>query len=172
MKITTKLTPFVELVIVNKAQNEAFRFNSNELLPEHVMLALLRAKDKEIEGTLAGFSIDFKRLIFHIENNLHNDDNISVFTPVTISNRMVNILNDLVNHCRNAKRRFIEGSDLFIQIALEKGSIVEGFFKNNHIDPRLLRKKEKNVSAHPSLTPQEIDRVVSADDGNRPFFFF
>jgi len=133
------LTQRAQRILTIFAQEEAKRFHSDQLLPEHIILALL--KDGEGMGykALRKAGVDPIELQLEIERNLPKRQSGFILGDVPQSKRGKKVLEDSAEEARNMGHEYIGTEHLLLAAAKEQGSLVYNFLTKNGVALDLLR---------------------------------
>lgn len=133
------LTQRAQRILTILAQDEAKRFHSEQLLPEHILLAILR------EGSGLGYKVlqkamvDLQKLQAEIENSLPRKKGGFILGDVPPSPRGKKILEDSAEEARNLGHEYIGTEHLLLACSREEGSVMARFLSNNNITIDMLR---------------------------------
>ncbi len=121
------LTQRAQRILTVLAQEEARRFHSDLLLPEHVILALL--KDGEGIGykALRSLNLDLADLQAEIEKTIPRKPSGFVLGDVPPSKRGKKILEESANEARNLGHEYIGTEHLLLATVAEQGSVVANY---------------------------------------------
>lgn len=121
------LTQRAQRILTIYAQEEAKRFHSDQLLPEHIILALL--KDGEGLGfrVLKSLDIDPIALQVEIEKSIPKKHSGYILGDVPPSHRGKNILESSAEEARKMGFQYIGTEHLLLASVMEAGSIVQRF---------------------------------------------
>ncbi|MCK5674779.1 MAG: ATP-dependent Clp protease ATP-binding subunit, partial [Spirochaetales bacterium] len=170
------LTQRAQRILTIFAQEEAKRFHSDQLLPEHIILALL--KDGEGLGfkVLKSLNIDPHSLQVEIEKSIPKKHSGYILGDVPPSHRGKNILETSAEEARKMGIQYIGTEHLLLASVIETGSIVQRFlikydvgseeirnaiinFRKTNPQGRMANKiplqsqKQKHQSSHTKGTP-------------------
>ncbi|MCF7927617.1 MAG: ATP-dependent Clp protease ATP-binding subunit [Spirochaetales bacterium] len=134
------LTQRAQRILTILAQEEAKRFHSDQLLPEHIILAVL--KDGEGLGfkVLKQLKIDPVELQLELEKNIPKKQGGFILGDIPPSKRGKRLLEDSAEEAKNLSHEYIGTEHLLLAASTEKGSTVERFFTHHSVDPDKLRK--------------------------------
>ena len=133
------LTQRAQRILTILAQDEAKRFHSDQLLPEHIMLALLK------EGSGLGYKvlqkamIDPARLQVEIEGNLPRKKGGFILGDVPPSPRGKKILEDSAEEARNLGHEYIGTEHLLLACSREEGGVISRFLGAFNVTVEMLR---------------------------------
>jgi ATP-dependent Clp protease ATP-binding subunit ClpC len=152
------LTQRAQRILTIIAQEEAKRFHSDQLLPEHIILALL--KDGEGLGfrVLKSLSIDPHLLQMEIEKSIPKKHSGYILGDVPPSLRGKTILENSAEAARKMSIQYIGTEHLLLAAVMETGSIVQRFLVNynvgtEEIKTAILSLREANPSVRKNITP-------------------
>ncbi len=119
------LTQRAQRILTIFAQEEAKRFHSDQLLPEHIILALL--KDGEGLGykALKRLNVDPTEMQLEIERSIPKKHSGFILGDVPPSKRGKKILEDSAEEARNLGHEYIGTEHLLLASAKETGSVVQ-----------------------------------------------
>ena len=133
------LTQRAQRILTILAQDEAKRFHADQLLPEHIMLALLK------EGSGLGYKvlqkamIDPVRLQIEIENSLPKKKGGFILGDVPPSPRGKKILEDSAEEARTLGHEYIGTEHLLLACSREEGSVILRFLSDLNVTVETLR---------------------------------
>jgi len=133
------LTQRAQRILTILAQDEAKRFHADQLLPEHIMLALLK------EGSGLGYKvlqkamIDPVRLQIEIENSLPKKKGGFILGDVPPSPRGKKILEDSAEEARTLGHEYIGTEHLLLACSREEGSVILRFLNDFNVNTETLR---------------------------------
>jgi ATP-dependent Clp protease ATP-binding subunit ClpC len=121
------LTQRAQRILTVFAQEEAKRFHSDQLLPEHIVLAML--KDSESMGfkVLGKMNIDSEELREEIEKNVPKKNAGFILGDVPPSKRGKQMLEDSAEEARSLGHEYIGTEHLLLAAMREQGSLVNRF---------------------------------------------
>lgn len=97
-------------------QTEGRRLNSEILIPEHILLALLKERDSAAIKILAKLGINFDILKRTLDNNFHNNGTSIVIGSIPHSKRFNKILEYASDECRKLNNNFIGTEHLLLAL--------------------------------------------------------
>ncbi|MFP4489922.1 MAG: ATP-dependent Clp protease ATP-binding subunit [Spirochaetaceae bacterium] len=127
------LTQRAQRILTIFAQEEAKRFHSDQLLPEHIILALL--KDGEGLGykALQNLNIDPSQLQGEIEKSIPKKHSGFILGDVPPSHRGKKVLEDAAEEARALGHEYIGTEHLLLASAKESGSVVQRYLSRNSV---------------------------------------
>ncbi len=161
------LTQRAQRILTIFAQEEAKRFHSDQLLPEHIILALL--KDGEGLGykVLKSLKIDPAALQIEIEKNIPKKHSGYILGDVAPSHRGKNILESSAEEARKMGFQYIGTEHLLLASSMETGSIVQRFLAKYSIGQEDIKTEILNLQKNDQpkrkivSTPQTMKRQKS-----------
>ncbi|MFP4363426.1 MAG: ATP-dependent Clp protease ATP-binding subunit [Spirochaetia bacterium] len=139
------LTQRAQRILTVLAQEEAKRFHSEQLLPEHIILAMI--KDGEGLGfkTLKKLNVDPAQLQIEIEKSIPKRPGGFLLGDVPPSKRGKKILEDSAEEARNLGHDYIGTEHLLIASAREEGSIIARFLNKMNVTVETIRQATLNM---------------------------
>jgi ATP-dependent Clp protease ATP-binding subunit ClpC len=116
------LSPRVQKVINFLAQEEAKKLNHDRLLPEHILLGLLRDGEGIAVDTLKSLGVNLQELQHDIENALRKSGEILMLGEVPPSPRIEKILRYSAEESKNLGHTYIGTEHLLLGILREDNS--------------------------------------------------
>lgn len=147
------LTQRAQKVLTILAQDEAKRFHSDQLLPEHIILALLK------EGGGLGFkalekvSIDPQKMIVEIENSIPRKRGGFILGDVPPSPRGRKVLEDSAEEARNLGHEYIGTEHLLLACGRESDGETSKYIAKLDITIEMLRDVIAELSGSTSSSP-------------------
>ncbi len=133
------LTQRAQKVLTILAQEEAKRFHSEQLLPEHIVLALLKDGEGVAVKALQKSKADIGEMQMEIERSLPMGKGGLILGDVPPSKRGKKILEDSAEEARNMGHEYIGTEHLLLAAAREDGSVTNRYLAGSNITPNLLR---------------------------------
>lgn len=133
------LTQRAQRILTIFAQEEAKRFHSDQLLPEHIILALL--KDGEGLGykALQNLNIEPSQLQAEIEKSIPKKSSGFILGDVPPSHRGKKVLEDAAEEARALGHEYIGTEHLLLAATKESGSVVQRFLAKSSISADNIR---------------------------------
>ncbi len=140
------LTQRAQKVLTILAQEEAKRFHSDQLLPEHIILALL--KDGEGVGVKAiqRLKVSTAEMQSEIERSLPKGKGGLILGDVPPSKRGQKILEDSAEEARSMGHEYIGTEHLLLAAVKEQGSIVSRYLSKFSVTANALRDAVLQIS--------------------------
>ncbi|MCL2294594.1 MAG: ATP-dependent Clp protease ATP-binding subunit, partial [Spirochaetes bacterium] len=133
------LTKRAQKVLALIAQEEAKRFHADQLLPEHIILALLKEGEGQALKILRKFKIEPAQLQVEIENNIFKNRGGFLLGDVPLSKRGRKVLESSAEEAKRFNHEYIGTEHLLLAAANEPGSIVSMFLVSRGITFDMLR---------------------------------
>ncbi len=133
------LTQRAQKILTVLAQEEAKRFHSDQLLPEHIVIALL--KDGEGVGvkTLQRARVDLGEMQIEMERSITVGKGGLILGDVPPSKRGKRILEEAAAEARNMGHEYIGTEHLLLAASKEEGSATARYLGQNRVSPAMLR---------------------------------
>ncbi|ADK81054.1 ATP-dependent Clp protease ATP-binding subunit [Sediminispirochaeta smaragdinae] len=133
------LTQRAQRILTIYAQEEAKRFHSDQLLPEHIILALL--KDGEGLGyrALQVIKVDPEELQIELEKSIPRKHAGFILGDVPPSHRGKKLLEDSAEEARALGHEYIGTEHLLLSASKEAGSVVQRFLAKRNIGVEIIR---------------------------------
>jgi ATP-dependent Clp protease ATP-binding subunit ClpC len=134
------LTQRAQRVLTLLAPEEAKRFSSNQIHPEHIVLALLKDGEGIAVKALKKININISDMINEIEQNIPKSL-IPLSFPLEIqpSNRLKNVLEDSSEEAHNLGHEYIGTEHLLLAAAKEQDSLTNKYLERNTVTMNDLR---------------------------------
>ncbi len=140
------LTKRAQKVLALIAQEEAKRFHADQLLPEHIILALLKEGEGQALRILKKLGIEPVQLQVEIENNIFKNKGGFLLGDVPLSKRGRKVLEDSAEEARKFSHEYIGTEHLLLAAAKEPGSIISMFLASRGITTEILRDTVSEMS--------------------------
>jgi ATP-dependent Clp protease ATP-binding subunit ClpC len=133
------LTQRAQKILTVLAQEEAKRFHSDQLLPEHIIIALL--KDGEGVGVkaLQKARIDLGEMQLELERSVPMGKGGLILGDVPPSKRGKRILEESAAEARNMGHEYIGTEHLLLAASQEEGSPTARYLNRYNVSPNILR---------------------------------
>ena len=160
------LTQRAQRLLTIFAQEEAKRFHSDKLLPEHIILALL--KDGEGVGykALKELKVDPVELQLEIEKSIPKRHTGFILGDVPPSKRGKKMLEDSAEEARNLGHEYIGTEHLLLAASRETGSVVARTLAKYNVNIDALRESVVHLSGS-SASQQAQARKASIQQGQQ-----
>ena len=133
------LTQRAQRVLTVLAQEEAKRFHSDQLQPEHVVLALLKDGDGVAVKALQRVKVNIAEMQLEIERSIPKKSGGLILGDVPTSSRGKRILEDSAEEARNLGHEYIGTEHLLLAAAKETGSSTARYLARYNISAAVLR---------------------------------
>jgi ATP-dependent Clp protease ATP-binding subunit ClpC len=133
------LTQRAQKILTITAQEEAKRFHSDQLLPEHIILAILKDGEGLAYKILQKMNMDPVQLQLEIEESIPKKKGGFILGDVPPSKRGKRILEGSAEEARNLGHEYIGTEHLILAAARESGSILERILGKNNLSVENLR---------------------------------
>ena len=133
------LTPRAHTVIVILAQEEAKRFHSEQLLPEHVILALLKDGEGVVVKALQGVKINVAEMQVEIERTVPKGTGGVIFGDVPASKRALKMLETSAEEACSMGYELLGTEHFLIAAARERGGEVMRYLQRAQCNADMLR---------------------------------
>src|SRR5208283_4469001 len=140
------LTQRAQKVLTILAQEEAKRFHSDQLLPEHIILALLKDGEGVAVKALLRIKVDVSEMQAEIEKSLPKGKGGLILGDVPPSKRGQKILEDSAEEARSMGHEYIGTEHLLLAAVKEQGSIVARYLARYNITSNGLREAILQIS--------------------------
>jgi ATP-dependent Clp protease ATP-binding subunit ClpC len=140
------LTQRAQKVLTILAQEEAKRFHSDQLLPEHIILALLKDGEGVAVKALQRAKVNTAEMQVEIEKSLPKGKGGLILGDVPPSKRGQKILEDSAEEARNMGHEYIGTEHLLLAAVKEQGSIVSRYLAKSSLTPNVLREAVLQIS--------------------------
>ncbi|MFW6215029.1 MAG: ATP-dependent Clp protease ATP-binding subunit [Alkalispirochaetaceae bacterium] len=140
------LTQRAQRVLTILAQDEAKRFHSDQLLPEHIMLALLKEGGGLGYKALEKAMIDPAKMQIELENSIPRKRGGFILGDVPPSPRGKKVLEDSAEEARNLGHEYIGTEHLLLACSREPGGETGKFLNKFSITVDMLREIVSELS--------------------------
>ena len=144
------LTPRVQRILSTEAQEEARNFNSDQLLPEHIVIAILREGTCTACKALLFLRIDIAEFKRALENAIPRIPGILIHGDVPSSRRTKTMVNLAAEEARAMGSDFLGTEHLIFAAMREKDSSVQTFLGQKAVDVDMLRMVVQTTFTRPS----------------------
>jgi len=133
------LTQRAQKILTVLAQEEAKRTHSDQLLPEHIIIALLKDGEGVAVKALQKARIDLAEMQMEIERSLPMGKSGLILGDVPPSKRGKKILEDSAAEARNLGHEYIGTEHLLLAASQEEGSVISRYLARYNVTPGILR---------------------------------
>jgi ATP-dependent Clp protease ATP-binding subunit ClpC len=161
------LTQRAQRILTIEAQEEARRFNSDQLLPEHVVVSLLKEGGGIACKALMFLRIDLLEFRHTLEGEIPRMSGALVFGDVPPSKRTRTMLESAAEEARTLGNDFIGTEHLLFAAMRETDSPVQIYLNQRAVDTDMLRVVVQTTFNH--AAPKQEDPFVP--EAYQPYFF-
>ena len=133
------LTQRVQRLLAANAQEEARRFNSDQLLPEHIIVAMLKDGGGTACKALLFLRIDIPEFKNILENSLPRIPGLIIRGEVPASKRTRNMLDSATDEARAMGSDFLGTEHLLFAAMREQNSTVQVYLNKRAVDTDMMR---------------------------------
>ena len=133
------LTQLVQRILSHDAQGEARRFNSPQLLPEHIIIAMLKDWDATACKALMFLRIDLTEFRRGIESSLSNASRLLLQGDAPPSERTKLLLETASEEARATRNDYLGTEHILIAAMREKDSHVQLYFNRLEISIEMIQ---------------------------------
>lgn len=155
------LTQRAQRILTVMAQEEAKRFHSDQLLPEHIIIALLKDGDGIGYKALKQLSIDPGEMLTEIEKTIPRKSGGFILGDVPLTRRGKKILEDSAMEARSLSHEYIGTEHLLLASANEPGSPVSMYLSRFSITIDALRDIILELSESEGLNQRQPTAAAS-----------
>ncbi|MDR3337795.1 MAG: ATP-dependent Clp protease ATP-binding subunit [Treponema sp.] len=163
------LTQRAQRILTIDAQEEARRFNSDQLLPEHTIVALLKDGGGVACKALKFLRIDILEFRHSIENEIPTLPGALVFGDVPPSKRTRIMLENAAEEARSMGSEFIGTEHILFAAMREQDSPVQTYLSQRTVDTDMLRVVVETSFTHGDPSRREEEFIAS--DGYQSYMF-
>jgi ATP-dependent Clp protease ATP-binding subunit ClpC len=132
------LTQLVQRILAHDAQEEARRFNSDQLLPEHIIIAMLKDWDGTACKALMFLRIDLTEFRRNIENSLPQISSLLLQGDAPPSERTKRLLESASEEARAMKNDYLGTEHLLFAAIREQDSAVQKYLRQFEINIEMI----------------------------------
>ena len=162
------LTQRVQRILSSEAQEEARRFNSDQLLPEHIIIAMLREGSGTACKALMFLRLDLVEFRRALENAIPRISGILIHGDVPPSRRTKTLVDLAAGEARAMGSDVLGTEHLLFAAMREQDSSVQSYLSQKAVDVDMLRVVVQTTFNRPSGSRSEKP-FVSANSG--PSYF-
>jgi len=152
------LTKRAQKVLTILAQEEAKHFHSTELLPEHVLLAILRSEEGSGYKLLESLSIDLLELKLELEKACISKKSGFLLGDAPLSRRLKIMLETAAEEAHFLESEYIGTEHLVLSSAREDDSVLHNFLLKNSISYEQLKKSLQEITS--SVEEQQVRNAI------------
>jgi len=164
------LTPKAQKIINLLAQEEAKRLNHDRLLPEHILLGLLKQGDGVAIDVLKGIGINIDEVRRELEGALREGGEVLIFGEVAPSPRIEKILRYSAEEAKNLGFTYIGSEHLLLGILREENSKATLILESRGAKLDKVRSgimKLNGTGVHPRSASPEVVKTSTLDEFGR-----
>jgi ATP-dependent Clp protease ATP-binding subunit ClpC len=162
------LTQRVQRILSAEAQEEARRFNSDQLLPEHIIIAMLREGAGTACKALLFLRIDIAEFRRALENALPRIPGILIHGDVPPSRRTKTLVDLAAGEARAMGSDYLGTEHLLFAAMREQDSSVQSYLSQKAVDVDMLRVVVQTTFKRPSGS--RSDRAFVSANGCSSYF--
>jgi ATP-dependent Clp protease ATP-binding subunit ClpC len=156
------LSQRVQRILSTDAQGEARRFNSDQLLPEHIVIALLKDGKGTACKALLFLRIDLAEFKHTLEDAIPRIPGILIRGDVPPSKRTKNMLETAREEARSMGSDFLGSEHLLLAAIREQDSSIQVYLNQRAVDTDMLRVVMQTTFNRPPY-PRPEGEYVSAE---------
>ncbi len=152
------------------AQDEAKKFNSDRLLPEHVILAILKDDDGAAVKILRNIGVDIFEIVEEIEELLEKRNGPIFLGDLMPSTELQRVLEISANEARNMGYSYIGTEHLMLAAILDQNTLVSQVFDEYNITPDIFKEgiiKIIGFGKSSEVKTEKNKRTPTLDDFSR-----
>ncbi len=161
------LTQRAQRILTTYAQEEAKRFHSDQLQPEHILLAILKEGEGLGYKVLKNLNIDPGELQLYIEKSLPKKHAGFILGDVPPSVRGKRMLELSAEEARKMSHDYIGTEHLVLAAASEKDSVFSSFLEKRSVSPEEVKKAVLEIS-RTSTSEKKPSNSAQAQQKRRP----
>ena len=161
------LTQRVQRLLSTNAQEEARRFNSDQLLPEHIIIALLKEGGGTACKALMFLRIDLSEFKHILESAIPRIPGLIIRGEVPPSKRTKNMLDIAAEEARSMGSDFLGTEHLLFAAMREQDSSVQVYLNQRAVDTDMMRVIIQTTFSQPGT--RSDGEYVSAAERYQPY---
>jgi ATP-dependent Clp protease ATP-binding subunit ClpA len=136
-------------VLIRKSYDEAKRRTHNQILPEHILVAIAETESPFFNQVMQSLNLDPQVVLQALETRLKQYKDIG--RNIKMSEPFRTLLSDALQSAHRQNRRFIESTDMFRAIFMSKHSACVNLFEQLGADSEtILEKIEEQIRHTPT----------------------
>ncbi|MDR0474986.1 MAG: hypothetical protein LBH43_15095, partial [Treponema sp.] len=139
------LTQRVQRILSTGSQIEARRFNSNQVLPEHVIIAMLREGAGTACKALLSLKIDLVEFRHTLEKTVHQSPGVLIQGELGPSDRTKYMLELATDEARSIGNDYLGTEHLLFAALREKDSCVQLYLNQRVVDIETLKEEVRTI---------------------------
>jgi ATP-dependent Clp protease ATP-binding subunit ClpC len=165
-----RLTQRVHRILSADAQGEARRFNSDQLLPEHIVVALLKDGKGTACKALMFLRIDIQEFKHTLESAIPRIPGVLIRGDVPPSKRTKNMLEMATEEARSMGNDFLGSEHLLLAAMQEQDSCIQVYLNQRAVDPDMLRVVVQTTFNQPSSSSSRPGGEYVSADGYQSYY--
>ncbi|MBR0031130.1 MAG: ATP-dependent Clp protease ATP-binding subunit [Treponema sp.] len=161
------LSNLAQKLLTALAQEEGRKSGSLELLPEHVILALLKSAEGFGYQLLKVLNINVLSFQLVLEQSISPRENLSEFSELPPSRRLRTLLDTAVIESRSMRADYVGTEHLLIAAIREENSVTRRFFDKTTLDIDFIRTKATEILANSGFTSEDKTEQNNANQKPR-----
>jgi ATP-dependent Clp protease ATP-binding subunit ClpC len=149
------LTRRVQRILSSNAQEEGRRFNSDQIMPEHIIIAVLKDGLGTASKVLIFLRIDLLEFKRTLEKGLPRVVGTTMYGDVPLSKRSQTLLDLAGDEARVMGNEYIGTEHLLLAAMREQNSIVHIYLDERAVDPNMFRVVVQTNFSHASHAEAE-----------------
>jgi ATP-dependent Clp protease ATP-binding subunit ClpC len=163
------LTQRVQRILSADAQEEARRFNSDQLLPEHIVIALLKEGAGTACKALMFLRIDLLEFRHTVESGIPRISGSLIHGDVPPSKRTKTMLEIATEEARSMGSDYLGTEHLLFAAMREQDSTIQIYLKERAVDTDMLRVVVQTTFSRPAA-PRGMEGEFIAAGDYQPYF--
>src|SRR5512133_1908560 len=155
-------TPRANRILSVLSQEEAKRRHADQLLPEHVLIAVVKEGSGLACKLLRSLGIDPVAVEIELEKSLPPRKGAFLMGDVPPSRRIRLLLESASEEARLLQAEFVGTEHLLIAAAREEGSLLQAFLKQSHADAERIKAALNSDQSKPDSQRPDQSRRKSA----------
>ena len=157
--MNSNLTARASNLVYTLAQQEAKTSGSEQVLPEHVLIALIKSKEGNGYSLLQKVNIEIDEMLETLEKTLISKPLDASVEVIPNSRRLGTMLDLATIEAQALEKNHVGTEHLVLGAARESGSIIALFFESRNITIKELRDCVKKIQGN--VTPKSQSSVVT-----------
>ncbi|GHT95480.1 chaperone protein ClpB [Spirochaetia bacterium] len=162
------LTQRAQHILTFDAQEEARRFSAEQLLPEHIIIAILREGRGIACEALLFLRIDLGGFRWSLEKELPRHSEVIMFRDIPPAKRTRSMLETAAEEARLLGNEYIGTEHLLFAAIQEQVSPVQAYLNQRAVDREMLREVVQQNFSHGEFSRKEEDELSAG--GFQPYF--
>lgn len=163
------LSNLAQKILTTLAQDEGRKSGSVELLPEHVLLALLKNAEGFGYQLLKALNINVLSYQLVLEQSIVPRDSLPDFSDLPPSRRLRTLLDTAVIESRSMRSEYIGTEHILIAGIREENSVTRRFFDKTALDIDFIRQKANEIKVNSGFTSEDKIEQSSQNGKQKEF---